>query len=132
MTEQPEPYEVAIRCDRCLRRYGHDGARLLAVAELKPGEDWGVWEALRGGRGARPVAVREGGAPHGKVQYIAAPGPGAGYSRARRLVVDPITAAAAQLECPRKTCTHRPRESRARLVALAEQAMAAGRHDAYA
>jgi hypothetical protein len=39
-------------------------------------------------------------------------------------------ASAVQLICPK--CSARPRLSRAKLDELAEQAMAAGRHDAYA
>jgi hypothetical protein len=120
---------VAVRCDPCARRYGY--APVLAVLERKPGEAWTAWVAHRGGRRALPVAVREGGAPHGQLRFIAEPGPGSGYHRARRLMVYPITAAAAQLVCRGRRCTHKPREAVSTLADLAEQAAAAGRADIY-
>jgi hypothetical protein len=129
VTEQTEPYTVVIRCDWCWRRHGH--APALAIAENRPGRGWSVWGAHRGGRRGLPVVIREGGAPHGQLRYIAEPPAGSGGHRSKRLVVYPITAAAAQLVCSGRGCNHKPREAVRRLADLAEQAAATGRADIY-
>ena len=75
-----------------------------------------------------PVVWSAGGHPHGprtRVGPVLVPG-------GHRFVLVPLSmwAPAAQLICYR--CPARPRVARAKLVELAEQAMAAGRRDAYA
>jgi hypothetical protein len=72
----------------------------------------------------RLTVISAGGAPHGpreRTGPVVQPG--------HRFVLVPLTAPAAALDCP--NCRARPRLARAKLVALAEQALAAGRRDAY-
>lgn len=70
------------------------------------------------------TVLSAGGAPHGprrRMGRVVQPG--------HRFILVPLTAPAAALDCP--NCPARPRLSRAKLVELAQQALAAGRHDAY-
>jgi hypothetical protein len=133
VSKQGEPYVVGFYCDPCARRSGH--LRLLATANQNPATfgGWDIWVSRRIGHAAGPnkVVGNDGGVPHGDF-----PGPVA-TAPERRLVqvlVGPF-APAAQLKCrrkvPRGERPHRPRVALAKLIKLAEQAMAAGRHDAY-
>jgi hypothetical protein len=107
---------IAIRCDVCHRRYGR--APVLAMVDGDGRGDRDVTVARR--RSRRIGVVRAG-------DRVGAPRvPGA------RLDLEPLTASWAQLVCPTRNCTHKPREARAKLVELAEQARAANRPDAYA
>jgi hypothetical protein len=112
-------------------------ARLLAVAERGPHpwchpDLWHLWRfsvARRAGRaptepGVAVATSRGGGIPHGDRKRVA-------MQVGRRLALVPLSLddSAAQLIC--RHCKARPRVSRAKLVELAEQAVAAGRRDAY-
>ena len=140
VTEQPDSLSVGFYCDLCAQQSGR--RRMLGVASQSPTTfgGWDVWIARRVGRAPHPegMAARpspltianDGGVPHGVPEPIAtAPG--------RRLVLIPISplTPAAQFICrrkvPRGQRPHRPRVARTKLVELAEQAVAAGRRDAY-
>lgn len=126
MFEQRERVEIAVYCDRCRHWYGDE--QLLARVDRVPGEGWQVWVARRADRAPFATVVAPTvGAPPGPLlsfgQYIE-------VGDRHRLVLLPLRGSAAQLACRR--CPRRPREARAKLVKLAEQAIAAGRRDAYA
>jgi hypothetical protein len=128
MTEQSEPYVVSFYCDPCARRSGR--RRLLGGAEQNPAiyGGWAIWVTRRVGHVPRPredPVGNDGGVPHGDFPEPAARAPG---KRLVMIQIHPLTPAA-QLICRR--CPARPREARTALVELAEQAVAAGRCDAY-
>jgi hypothetical protein len=130
--EQRDQYRVAVYCDRCAQRRGR--GPVLAVAQREPWMVDGHWQlkvARRLPRRLPPESPRvvtsySGGAvPDRRKRWQA--------ERGRRLVLVPVHAlerSAALLICQK--CKARPRVAVAKLVELAEQAMAAGRHDAYA
>ncbi|HEV8425709.1 MAG TPA: hypothetical protein VGS14_11040 [Actinomycetes bacterium] len=142
MAEQPLPHDVVFYCDQCARRHG--SRRLLAAADRYsepgpgtawPSDGWRLWLGRRSGRKVRltsvtgPTALSGGGhpdkrRPRERVGPVLRPG-------GLRFLWVPLDmwAPAAQLICYK--CSARPRVARAKLVELAEQAMAAGRHDAY-
>jgi hypothetical protein len=126
--EQFEGEDVVVfRCDRCARRFGR--APVLAKAARNSGEGWGLWLARRTGRHPHSgMALPWGGPPNanGKLFYLSH-GSKPGESR---LLWIPFTESAAQLAC-RRRCGARPRVARTMLIKMAEQAIAAGRHDAY-
>lgn len=133
VVEQPEPYVVGFYCDACARRSGR--RRLLAVANRNPVrfDGWDVAVVRRAGQprpGEHPLG-NDGGVPHGDfpMPILSAPG-----KRSVAVSISPMDPAA-QLQCRRKVPEgerpHRPRVARSKLVELAEQTEAAGRHDAY-
>jgi hypothetical protein len=65
------------------------------------------------------------------VRDFAESGPGAGYSRSKRLWLQPLTADAVELACTDRRCTNRPRRRRAKLIEEAEHGSAAGRREGY-
>jgi hypothetical protein len=130
VSEQSGRYRVTFYCDQCARSSGY--RRVLAVAEREP--DWpeGYWYlriARRLPRRLSPERVpslksHSGGAvPNLPQRFIVKPG-------RFQLVQLHAEATTARLIC--RGCTARPRVARAKLEELAEHAMAAGRHDAYA
>jgi hypothetical protein len=121
--------EVTLRCWQCHRHYGP--APVLGYAGRNPATPggWDVEVTRRVGRPTRPNLTKpgnDGGVPHGRFPY-----PVAGDGQ--RTVVIPIypPMPAVQLICPSRRCTARPRESRAALVKLAEEALRRGERDAY-
>jgi hypothetical protein len=126
--EQTDAYRVIFYCDRCAQRWGR--GPVLAVAEREPWMVEGHWWL----RVARRLPRR-----------VEAPLPAKSYSggavpdQPKRFVVErgrigfvqlSVQATAALLICQK--CKARPRVAIAKVIELAEQAMAAGRHDAYA
>jgi hypothetical protein len=142
VSEQREPHDVVIYCDRCASRYG--SRRLLAAADRYPGpgpgtaypsDGWRFWLGRRAGRKVRitdggymPLMRSAGGVPHGPRERVG-PVLQPGGHRFGLVPLDMWTPAA-QLICHK--CPARPRVARAKLVELAERAVAAGRRDAYA
>ena len=133
VNEQSDVYRVTFHCDRCAQRWGR--GPILAVAEREPWMVKGHWRfqvARRTPRKVTPERVKlgsipsySGGAIPDQPKHIA-PRPG----RFQLVPLSAFHASAAQLICQR--CKARPRIAVAKLTDLAEQAMAAGRHDAYA
>jgi len=130
VAEQPDSYAVVFRCDRCARRSGR--APVLAVGNPDPSApvewSWRLW-ARRASHPLPPmekggISSHGGGVPHGSMRRLDTRG-----RQNTRLALIPLMAPAAQLICHR--CKAKPRVARAKLVELAEQAMAAGRRDAY-
>jgi transposase InsO family protein len=138
VSKQRDRFQIAFRCDRCARRHGR--AQILATANrdatpnawgIRPPDGWRLWYARRLPKRVRLAetpqsltVVSAGGAPHGprkRMGLVVQPG--------HRLILVPLTAPAAALDCP--DCPARPRLSRAKLVELAEQTLAAGRRDVY-
>jgi hypothetical protein len=118
VAKQTELFDVVFRCDPCDRRHGH--APVLAAADEGAAGGWSFWVADRGGIRGRAVAVRE--APDALARLY-------GTEPSTRLGFLPLTAAAAHLACRR--CPHRPRLATARLIELAEQAVADGRQEVF-
>jgi hypothetical protein len=131
--EQRNRYRVTVYCDCCAQRWGR--GPVLAVADRLPGMVEGHWKlqiARRASRKLSPERVRagsmksySGGAVPDQPQHFA-PKPG----RFQLVPLRALDASAAQLICSK--CPARPRVTLAKLIDLAEQTMAAGRHDAYA
>jgi hypothetical protein len=130
--EQPNQYRVTFYCDRCARRDGRN--RIVAVADRgvdpQHPDFWWMSVARRAGRApTKPSSAvgtsRSGGLPHGESKRVK-------MQVGRRLVLVPLHPldSAAQLIC--RHCKARPRIAQAKLIQLADQAMAIGRHDAYA
>jgi hypothetical protein len=110
---------------------------MLAVANRNPATygGWDISVARRDGHSPQRrhhAGGNDGGVPHGDVPQLTV-----ARSADKRLALIPIYPGtpAAQLICRRKVPPgqrpHRPRPARDKLVELAEQAEAAGRHDAY-
>jgi hypothetical protein len=110
---------------------------MLAVANRNPATygGWDISVARRDGHSPQRrhhAGGNDGGVPHGDVPQLTV-----ARSADKRLALIPIYPGtpAARLLCRRKVPPgqrpHRPRPARDKLVELAEQAEAAGRHDAY-
>jgi hypothetical protein len=142
MEEQPTPARVNIRCWKCHARYGP--APLLAVAWAPiPGRDWwSVQIAARAGqtpgRNVTPTVRQQVGSPTHYVNTLWDAGEvrddGNGTWRpvgkvSRLVLIDAM--GAVQLDCPRRQCTARPRESYAALVKLASEAAERGERVVY-
>lgn len=133
MSEQSDAYRVTFYCDCCAQRWGR--GPVLAVAHR--GSDWpeGQWWVQVARRSRRPISPERaraesvksysgGAVPDRPNRFIPTPG---------RFQLVPLTnpdVSAVRLIC--RKCSARPRVARVKLVELAEQAMAGGRHDAYA
>ena len=132
VSEQSDAYRVTFYCDRCAQRWGR--GPVLAVADREPWMVEGHWRfhiARRTPRRLSPERVRmgsmksySGGAVPDQPRRFA---PKVG--RFQLVPLSAFHASAAGLICPK--CKARPRVAIEKLVELAEQAMAAGRHDAY-
>jgi hypothetical protein len=133
VSEQSDAYRVTFYCDRCAQRWGR--GPILAVADHEPWMVEGHWRLQVTRRRSRPISPERvrigsirsysGGAVPDRPRHIA-PKPG-------RFQLVPLSASetsAAQLRCPK--CPARPRVALEDMIELADQAMAAGRHDAYA
>ncbi len=125
---QSDAYRVTFYCDRCAQRWGR--GPVLAMADREP---WMV-EGHRRLQVARrlsriveaaiPVKSYSGGAvPDQPKRFVVKPG-------RFQLVPLGFGVPAAGLICQK--CKARPRVAVTKLIELAEQAMAAGRRDAYA
>ena len=133
MPEQSHLYRVTFYCDPCAQRWGR--GPVLAVAEREPWMAEGHWRfevARRTPRKVSPERARigaltsySGGAvPDQPKRFVGKPG------RFQLIPLSAFDTSAAGLIC--RKCPARPRVALAKLIELAEQAMAAGRHDAYA
>ena len=133
MAKQTNQYRVTFYCDQCAQRWGR--GPVLAVADR--GSDWpeGQWWVQVARRIRQPISPERaraesvksysgGAVPDRPKRFLPTPG---------RFQLVPLTnpeVSAARLIC--RKCSARPRVALAKLIELAEQAMAAGRHDAYA
>ena len=120
--EQRDQYRVTVYCDQCAQRWGR--GPILAVVEKEPWMVDGHWR-LAISRQVPVATSYSGGVIPDRPKRFAI--------QRRRLQLVPVSvlsASAARLQCPK--CAARPRVAVAKLMELAEQAMAAGRHDAYA
>ena len=110
---------------------------MLGVANRNPATvgGWDIWVARRDGHSPQRrhhAGGNDGGVPHGDVSQLTV-----ARRPDKRLALIPIypLTPATQLKCRRKVPEgerpHRARVARMKLVELAEQAEAAGRHDAY-
>jgi hypothetical protein len=132
VSEQPNRYSVTFYCDRCAQRWGY--APVLAVANREPWMVEGHWWLQVARRLPRrlppellpfPVKSHSGGAvPDQPKRAVVKRG------RFALVRLSALEASAAQLICQK--CKARPRVAVTKLIELAEQAMAASRHDAYA
>jgi hypothetical protein len=132
VSEQSAAYRVTFYCDRCAQRWGR--GPILAVADREPWMVEGDWRLQVTRRSSRPISPERvkagsirsysGGAIPDRPRSIA-PKPG----RFQLVPLHAFETSAAQLVCPK--CKARPRVALAKLVELAEQALAAGRRDAY-
>jgi hypothetical protein len=133
MAEQRDQYRVTFHCDLCAQRWGR--GPVLAVAEREPWMVEGHWRfqvARRTPRKVTPERARIGSIPSysgGAIpDYPTRIAPKVG--RFQLVPLSVFHTSAARLICQR--CKARPRVAVEKLIELAEQAMAAGRHDAYA
>jgi hypothetical protein len=130
MSKQGDLMRVAIRCDVCLRGCGRPPALAEAVRDASGG--WQVQVLVRAGRQDLNYRRVQIAAPHGR--RILAEESGKRIiavlvgERKRRVLV---SHKGVQLDCSHSHCRHAPRESVHTLLVLAEQAVAAGRRDAY-
>ena len=132
VSEQSAGYRVTFYCDRCARRWGR--SPILAIADKEPWTVDGHWRLRVTRRRSRPISPERaragsirsysGGAVPDRPRHIA-PKPG----RFQLVPVLAIETSAAQLICPK--CGARPRVAMEKLGDMADQAMAAGRLDAY-
>jgi hypothetical protein len=132
VSEQSDAYRVTFYCDCCAQRWGR--GPVLAIADR--GSDWpeGCWWLQVARRRSRPISPEQaraesvrsysgGAVPDRPNRFKPKPG------RFQLVPLNTFGISAAGLVCPK--CKARPRVAVAKLVELAEQAMAASRHDAY-
>ena len=133
MSGQSDVYRVTFYCDQCARRWGR--GPVLAVTQGGPNWPEGQWWVQVARRMRRPISPERaraesvksysgGAVPDRPNRFRPSPG------RFQLVPLNNPDASAVQLICSK--CSARPRLSREKLAELAEQAMAAGRHDAYA
>jgi hypothetical protein len=129
------PVEVTVRCEPCARDLGRSAPALVSC--VRPGNGrWTIIGLFRGGRRQRDIKVdfskdpRFRGTRDALQRRLGADYPGAPDRTASRIdAIRHRKGSGVELTCRR--CSHRPRVSRRRLYELAEQALAAGRRDAY-
>jgi hypothetical protein len=120
---------VVFRCDRCARQHGR--APVLAMAHRDPAEGWALFLARRTSQSAHVGSVQPWGGPTKRNARLSYMTPDAKPGESRLLLILFTASTAAQLACRRRGCSAKPRVARATLVEMAEQTIAAGRHDAY-